>query len=232
MRAIALICVLGAGCLDNPSVTVGDVITRLAPTGDPTTWVADGATPITVEICTAASSDLDPKLTATLKASAGAWQLHDADASTATVTLSESCERRALVPDNRPSTIAIGATLGTFFLQTELTLRPACVEGVRLSRQGSLSTTDASMLTIGALLDVASAVGKPSLGTTVNFSVTVDAPAGATASFSQAQTTVAAGADIQSALFVGKGVTKLTVTATAATVNCPARAADPLVIVQ
>jgi hypothetical protein len=231
MRAIALACVLGGGCLDNPPATVDEIITQFAPTGDSTTWVADGATPITVEICTAASHELDPKLTATLKASAGAWQLHDADALTTTVTISEPCERRALVPDTQPTTIAIGATIGTFFRQTELTVRPACVDGVRLSRQGSLSPTEASMLTIGAVLVVANPVGKPSLGTAVKFSVTVDAPAGATASFSQAETTVTAGAAVQSSLFVGKGVTRLTVTATAAPDGCPPRDADSLVIV-
>jgi hypothetical protein len=174
MKALGAVLALGlAACLGNAPVTEDEVILSFGPLGDADQWIADGTSPILIEIRTADQASLDPRLTATLVASAGAWQLADADAKTATVTMSSQREQRLWTPPTQSGTVSLKATIGMVTRATSLTLRNAPIQQVRLGRDGVLSATDASMLTITAHLDVANN-GLPSINTPVSFAVQVN----------------------------------------------------------
>jgi hypothetical protein len=230
MKALGAFLALGlAACLGNEPVTEDEVIQSFGPIGDADQWIADGTSPILIEIRTADQASLDPKLAATLVASAGAWQLADADVKTATVTMSSQREQRLWTPPTQSGTVSLKATIGMVTRATSLTLRNAPIQRVRLGREGVLSATDASMLTITAHLDVANN-GLPSTNTPVSFAVQVNEPPGGAAYFGTRELRSGPGSAVPATLFVSKGVTRLTVTATAAPDGRPPVTSDPLVI--
>jgi hypothetical protein len=230
MKAIACVLAFWTGaCLDNDPATVDDVIKSLDAIGAPDMLIADGHSPIAIQICTTDQQGRDPGLTATLKASAGAWQIPDVDPKTATISMSQDCEQRLLIPGTDPGLFSVAGTIGTFTRVLPVTLQSAPIDKVRLGRQGLLSPVAASMLTITATLDVL-ANGRPSIGTLVTFHLTVDAPPGGVASLSDRELRIAQGSSVQTNLFVAQGVTQLTVTATAAPDGQPTKDSDPLVI--
>jgi hypothetical protein len=221
---LALPLFLLAACIDNDPVTVDDVILSLDVVNGP--LIADGHSQITIEICTKSTSHLDPKLTAALKTSAGSWAAPDADPKSATVAMSAACEDRGLVVTNDPSTLTVTATVGTFVKSLPIPLQAAPIHDIRLTRQGALSTTAASMLTITANLDVANN-GHPSLGTVVHFDVVAT---GTGAYFSEPDAKLVMGDSVQSTLFVAAGTTQLTVTVTATPPGGVPQSSSPLVI--
>jgi hypothetical protein len=226
MKAIACLLAAGSGaCLDNDPLTVDDVIPVLEVVGAPDGMMADGYSPIVIQICTTDQAGLDPKLVATLKTSAGRWQTPDLDPGTTTVPMSHRCEQRALIPGTDPGSFSITGTIDRFTKTLLLTLKSAPIDKVRLGRQGLLSPTSASTLTITANLDVLGN-GRPSTGTLVTF----DALPRGTAWFSDSELRSAQGSPVQTTLSVDPGVTQLTVIATATPDGQPATPSDPLVI--
>lgn len=202
--------VLGA-CLDNDPVSDRDVIASFQATGDQAGWVANDAVKIAIEVCTKAGLELDPKLSATLVAPAGAWDDFDGNGQTIVVPFSQTCETRLWKPPTQTGTFQLKASIGMVTVTTNIELKPAPVLQVRLSRTGALDSAEASTLAITATLDVANA-GSPSIGTPVSFEVI--APLGK-AIFGAPEASIAMGNSADSALFVAKDVTQVMVRAVA-----------------
>src|ERR1051325_67998 len=58
--------VCSAGCLGDDPVTDTEVIAAFGPVGEPGAWIADGHSPIEIEICTTGEAGLDPTMKATI----------------------------------------------------------------------------------------------------------------------------------------------------------------------
>lgn len=222
---LALLAVI-AGCLDEDPITVEDVIPRFEAKTPPTSRIADGTSAIEIEVCRAADDGIAKTVTATLRTSAGSWRDPASDGETDTVPMSSPCETRLLVPPTEAGTIAATATIDSYTRTLPIELRMAPVALVRLARQGSLSSTAESMLTITASLDIAGN-GKPSVNTRVTFDVIA---VGGAAWFAERQVLVAQGSSVQATLFAAMGVTQLTVTATASPEDQPPTTSEALVI--
>lgn len=211
--SVAIVLVL-TGCISDDPITVDDVMPSFEVVTPAAQRVADGRSPIEIKVCRTEDSGVSKSVTATLKTSAGVWDGGDSDPKTASVTMSSPCETRSLVPPTDAITLTTTASIEGYVRTRPITLKMSPVSMVRLGRQGSLSSTSSSMLTISANLDVPSN-GKPSTNTLVSFAVTVQAPPNGVAWFSEPNMRTASGASsVQTSLFVGQGVTKLTVTAT------------------
>jgi hypothetical protein len=230
MKRYLLAPLLLTSCLDDSAITVDDVIPSFEVVTPEANRVADGHAPIEIRVCRTDDDGISNSINATLVTSAGMWSLADSDPKVATVKMSSPCELVTLTPPTDAGTIVTRATIDTYARTLPISVNMSPISVVRLARQGELSTTESSTLTLTAHLDVAEN-GKPSTNTLVTFAVAVQTPAGGTAWFSKSTDRVEQGASsVETLLFVGEGVTRLTVTATASPDGQTPRTSEPLVI--
>lgn len=226
---LAMLANLPAACTDTEEITVDEVITKLEarPTG--ARLAADGATPVEVEVCTI-DEGRAPDVDAELVTSDGAWQLPDgASAKVSSVPMSAPCEKRLLTPPATATRISVAATIKDLTKTIPIDLVPACVERVRLKVQGTLSSTEASMLTVTAMLDVqGNGGGRATMGTLVTFADDV-VPASAKRHFTERELLVGDAGSVQATLHVGPGATKVTLTVAVKPAGCSEATSEPFV---
>lgn len=228
----AALAAVPAACLDDPPVTDADVITSLAlapgPGGE---LVADGATPIPVEVCVADGGARAAGLAATLRASAGRWVATDSsDGRSITVKLTSACETRQLVPATELGPLTVLATVADFSRAATAQLQAARVTRVRAGVTGALSATASSALTVTAALDVNDgAPGLPSRGTDVELTAAVEPP-GAVGYLGDTLLQIADGNTVRTTFFASAAVTQVTFVATARPAGREPIASAPIVI--
>jgi hypothetical protein len=216
-----LIALLAAGCIDDTQVDVSQVI-ELTPCGaDAGTCesVADGRTPVDVEVCVPeAVAVRAANLAATLELSAGRWSVPGpTDAAKPTVTqVALSAQRCAQTSFLTPTTldpVRIDAQLQGFTVHGDVVLHPAPLD------EGTMEVVPQAKLAANVDIPLqvtvrAKANGTPTAGTRVSFVITSVAPATASAAI-YPEETVLAGTSATAKLSITGAATAVTVLVTA-----------------
>jgi hypothetical protein len=132
--ALALLAIAAPACVDdawNDPVRVDEVITGLSIRAPTTPALADGATPLTIELDVAVGDGLDPNLDLVLETSAGRWVLSDAGApAKKTIKVKQQHTTIELLPPTAAGTVVVSATLKGYSRTAELALAPVGIADV------------------------------------------------------------------------------------------------------
>jgi hypothetical protein len=215
-------CLLLAGCGALAPVTGDDVIVGLTfqpAQGD--TAHADGMSRAVVTITTANDPGRDPALSATLELTAGSWEFPDpGDPKMATVALKDTRESRRMILPRQPGELDVTAQLDGFTKTQPLQVQLAPVAAVTCSAQGTLPTgTDPSAITMTALLEAQPDGALPSIGTPVDFVVTMTSGTGGYPALQRVLITDAA--QVSATFTALPGTTGLEIQASSGAQRCP-----------
>lgn len=227
--SIVLVLLLG-GCEPTPDVKPEDVI-RLETCVDqePCKLVADGASSVSVRACVPEAVKVRASsLDVTLQVSSGTWLAAGNDAggnaSTTSSLSGNQCVTRWFQTGTRPGVTRVTATLAGVEVAETVTLRGAPITAIEvLPVPQTLNDTGVVALTAQLRSEGS---GKPSEGTTVEFSVVSTTP-GRAANVYPLTTVADAAGKAQATVVTAKDVTSLTVRVTATPLATPEEPAPP-----